>query len=98
MGRKRVSIRGSRIQVFRGTKTKTMSGHSKAMLMKNKRGKVVTKKSHSAGLKQYKKNGLAKWTAACTKARKKLGIKGFKAVKKGTAYYKEAKKIYAASK
>merc|ERR1719192_923961 len=81
--KKRVSIRGSRIQVFRGTKAKTKSGHNKSMLMKNKRGKIVTKKSHSAGMKQYKKNGLNKWTAACMKARKKLNIKGFKAIKKG---------------
>merc|ERR1711879_32222 len=94
--KKRQTIRGSKSQVFKGTKTKT-SGHTKDMLMKNKRGKIVTKKAHKAGMRQYKKNGLSKWTSACMKARKKLGIVGFKAVKKGTAYYKEARKFYDAS-
>merc|ERR1711973_16732 len=93
--KKRVSIRGSKQQVWNGTKKKTKtSGHTKSQLMKNKRGKLVTIKSHKAGQKQYKQNGLSKWTSACMKARKKLGIVGFKAVKKGTAYYKEARKIY----
>merc|ERR1712066_166687 len=35
--------------VFRGTKEKTQGGLKKADLMKNKYGKVVTKKSHARG-------------------------------------------------
>merc|ERR1712066_978043 len=56
--------------VFRGTKEKTQGGLKKADLMKNKYGKVVTKKSHARGQKN-------KWAQACSKARKALGIKGF---------------------
>jgi len=62
--------------------------------MKNKRGKIVSKKSHANGKRVYKKNGLAKWTKAFMQARKNLGIKGFVACKKGTKFYKEAMKIY----
>merc|ERR1719461_1463422 len=64
--------RGKRAKssVFRGTKEKTASGLKKSDLMRNKAGKVVTKKSHNRGLKN-------KWTQACSKARKALGIKGF---------------------
>jgi len=96
---RKVSIRGSKSQVFRGSRQKTKtSGQTKKDLMKNKRGKIVSKKSHKNGLKVYKRNGLAKWTNAFMEARKNLGITGFVACKKGTAFYKEAKKIYEASK
>merc|ERR1711977_353132 len=56
--------------VFRGTKTSTVGGLTKASLMRNKNGKIVTK------------------------ARKALNVKGFVAVKKGTALYKKAKEFY----
>merc|ERR1711978_61223 len=93
--RRRASVRGSRSQVFRGTREKVKTtGQTKADLMQNKRGKVVSKKAHSAGKRAYKRNGLAKWTAACMKARKALGLKGFVACKKGTKYYKMAKSFY----
>jgi hypothetical protein len=38
------------------------------MLMKNSRGRVVTKKSHAMGKKAYKL--ISAWTEACQKARK----------------------------
>merc|ERR1712217_251039 len=92
---RKVSIKGSKIQVFRGTKQKTKSsGQTKTMLMKNKRGKIVSKKAHAKGLRTYKKNGLAKWTKAFMQARKNLKIKGFVACKKGTKFYKEAMRLY----
>jgi hypothetical protein len=90
-----VSIRGSKSQVFRGVRLKTKTaGQTKSELMKNKRGKIVSKKSHANGKKVYKKNGLAKWTKAFMQARKNLGLTGFVACKKGTKFYKEAMKIY----
>merc|ERR1712156_279976 len=92
---RKVSVRGSKAQVFRGSRMKTKSsGQTKSDLMKNKRGKIVSKKSHANGKKVYKKNGLAKWTKAFMQARKNLGIKGFVACKKGTKFYKEAMKLY----
>jgi len=91
------TIRGSKYQVFKGSKLKTKtSGQTKGMLMKNKRGKIVSKKSHANGKRVYKQNGLAKWTKAFMKARKNLGIKGFVACKKGTKFYKEAMRLYKA--
>merc|ERR1711964_675440 len=74
--------------VFRGTKEKTASGLKKSDLMRNKRGKVVSKKHHATGGKRY--SNIKGWIAAVQKARSQLGIKGFCAIKKGTALYKLA--------
>merc|ERR1712173_123054 len=93
--RRRVSIRGSRAQVFKGTRMKVKTtGQTKADLMKSKSGKIVSKKAHSAGKKAYKKNGLGKWTKAFMQARKNLKIKGFVPCKKGSKFYKEAMRLY----
>merc|ERR1719420_2904406 len=78
--------------VFRGTKAKTLSGLTKGDLIKNKRGKIVTKKQVAHGKKAY--SNIKGWTTACQKARKALGIKGFVAIKKGSALYKKAKEFY----
>merc|ERR1712038_642183 len=97
--KKRVSMRGTRAQVFRGTKAKVKTtGHTKKDLMRNKRGKIVSKVSHRAGLRTYKRNGLANWNKALLNARNTLGHKGFVAVKKGTPLYDETMKIYLLSK
>merc|ERR1711998_401325 len=55
----------------------------KADLTKNRNGRVVSKKASAAS----KKNP---WIAACNAARKALGVKGFVAIKKGSALYKKA--------
>merc|ERR1712192_379457 len=79
---KRVSkiAKGKRAKyaVFVGRKEKTVGGIKKADLMKNKNGKIVTKKSSARG----KKN---KFMNAVIAARKALGIKGFQAVGGKTA-------------
>merc|ERR1719213_773651 len=82
----------ARSVVFRGTKSKTLTGLTKGDLIKNKRGKIVTKKSVAAGKKAY--SNIKGWTAAVAKARKALGIKGFVAIKKGPPFYKKAKEFY----
>merc|ERR1712066_1210242 len=57
-----------------GRKEKTVGGLKKSDLIKNKNGKVVSKKRHAFA----KKHGrIQKWTGAVVKARKALGIKGF---------------------
>ena len=89
---RRVRVRGSRGQVWRGSRHHTNSGHTKSMLMKNKNGKIVTKKSHAAGKRSFK--NIRGWTQAVSKARKALGITGFCAVKKGTALYNKAREFY----
>ena len=78
--------------VFRGTKTSTVGGLTKSSLMRNKNGKIVSKKASANGKKAYAR--IKGWTAAVTKARKALNVKGFVAVKKGTALYKKAKEFY----
>merc|ERR1712159_387963 len=77
--------------VFRGNKEKTATGMTKADLIKNKYGKIVSKKRSALA----KKNNFIKgWTTAVQKARKALGLKGFVAIKKGSALYKKAKEFY----
>ena len=89
---RRVRVRGTKRQVWAGTRQKTKSGHEKSLLMKNKAGKIVTKKSHAAGKRAFK--NIRGWTQAVSKARKALGITGFCAVKKGTPLYKKAREFY----
>merc|ERR1719305_129808 len=69
--------------VFRGTKVKTSGGLKKTDLMRNKNGKVVSKKSSAAGKKAYAK--IREWTDAVSKARKALSLRGFVAVNGKTA-------------
>merc|ERR1712098_428396 len=70
--KKSIIAKGKRAKssVFRGTKVKTSSGLKKSDLVKNKNGKVVSKKASARGQKN-------KWAAAFKKARKDLGIRGF---------------------
>ena len=82
---------GSRAAVLHGTFEKTTGGLTSASLMKNKYGKIVSKK---ASLRAKKNNFIKGWTTAVQKARKALGLKGFVAIKKGSALYKKAKEFY----
>merc|ERR1712207_52175 len=84
-------------QVLKGKKVKTSGGLTKDMLMKNKRGKVVSKKRHAVGARIYK--AVKKWTECVVSARKALGLKGFVAINgkkpEGKALYAKAKALYA---
>merc|ERR1711904_693853 len=83
--------------VFKGKKEKTSSGHKKSDLMKNSRGKIVTKKSNAAGKRSYAR--IRDWTLACSKARKALSLRGFVAINgktaQGRALYAKAKSFYS---
>jgi hypothetical protein len=46
---------GSRAEVFHGTAMHTAGGLKKKDLMKNKYGRIVSKKAHSMAKKTYKK-------------------------------------------
>merc|ERR1711897_81441 len=87
--------------VFRGSKEKTVGGLTKDKLVKNKSGKVVSKKASQGSKKRYAGSGAQKWAKACSQARKALGIKGFAAIggksAQGKALYAKAKAIYKAS-
>merc|ERR1719164_398621 len=79
--------RFAKVMVFRGSKAKTVGGLTASALTKNKHGRVVSKKRSAQSKKSL-------WIAAVQKARKALGLKGFVAIKKGSALYKKAKELY----
>merc|ERR1711907_234389 len=82
-----------RAVVFHGNKEKTYTGLTKGDLMKNSRGKIVSKKASAAAKKRYA-TGIKGWVVAVQKARKALGVKGFVAIKKGSALYTKARELY----
>merc|ERR1711904_460945 len=88
--KKKVSARTARRQVFAGLMDHTMSQAKlkKGDLIKNKRGKVVSKKNHARGWKNP-------WMVAVVAARKASDIKGLCMVKKGTPLYQKAKELMA---
>ena len=63
--------------VFRGTKVKTSGGLKKGDLVRNKRGKVVSKKASARSKSSKGGKAIMKWGAAFKQARKALGVKGF---------------------
>merc|ERR1712127_739971 len=79
---------------FRGGNTHGGTSLKKADLFKNKRGKIVSRKASARSKKNFAKSALGKWSAAFSKARKELGIKGFVACKKGSALYKKTRELY----
>ena len=87
--KKSVIAKGKRAKssVWRGTKQKTVGGLTKANLRKNKRGKVVSAKASNRAKNSKAGKRIAAWGAAVKAARKQLGIKGFKPVKKGSVRY-----------
>merc|ERR1711879_171962 len=88
----------AKANVFAGYKVKTAGGLAKGDLIKNKRGKIVSKKAAAAGKKRYAAS-LAQWTKACQQAKKALNITGFAVIggttPQGKAIYAKAKAIYA---
>merc|ERR1719433_2664142 len=96
---KRVSViakgKMARSTVFRGKKEKTKGGMTKAMLIKNKNGKIVSKKASAHAKKMYATSGAKKWAEALRAARKALSIKGFVAIGGKTA---QGKALYAKTK
>merc|ERR1712083_763860 len=96
---KRVSViakgKRARTSVFHGTKEKTQSGMTKAMLIKNKNGRIVSKKASARAKKVYATSGAKKWAEALRAARKALNIKGFVAIGGKTA---QGKALYAKTK
>merc|ERR1712066_1019810 len=96
---KSVIAKGKRgkASVFSGRKQKTVSGLTKDKLMKNKAGKVVSKKASAAAKARYVKNGLKAWADAVKKARKELNLTGFVAIggksAAGKALYAKAKSL-----
>jgi len=79
--------------VLRGGKEKTSGGLTQSMLMRNKRGRVVSKKSSTAGKKAFK--NISDWVSSVKAARKALSFSGFVAINGKTH---QGKALYAKSK
>lgn len=47
---------GTKIEVYKGKAKKTRGNLTKDDLMKNKRGRIVSKKQYEAGVKRYQEN------------------------------------------
>merc|ERR1711979_153512 len=97
--KKRVSkiAKGKRAMaaVFRGSKEKTSGGMTKAKLVKNKHGKIVSRAASLRAKKSFASSGLKAWCDAVKAARKALNIKGFVSVGGKTA---TGKALYAKAK
>merc|ERR1712096_454337 len=85
--------KNARAVVMRGNKEKTSTGMTKSDLMKNKRGKIGSKKQ-SANAKKRFASTVGPWIQAVKKARAALKLKGFVAIKKGSPLYIKAKEFY----
>merc|ERR1712182_82546 len=83
----------AKAMVLRGTKAKTTGVLTASDLIRNKAGKIVSKKKSATAKKAFK-NTVGPWCQALAKARKALKITGFVAVNKGTPLYAKAKELY----
>merc|ERR1719159_1947435 len=72
------SGRLARSVVFRGSKERTKTGLTREMLMRNKRGKIVSKRQSAAGKRKYQ--NIKDWVDALMKARSSLNLKGYVSV------------------
>merc|ERR1719265_1910276 len=88
--KKSVIAKGKRakVSVFKGTKAKASGGLKKGDLVKNKSGKIVSKKASLRAKASKSGKKVLAWNKAFMAARKQMGIKGFKPCKKGSALYK----------
>merc|ERR1712039_357357 len=87
MKKKPISASLARRRLFAGKLTKSKGGLSKSDFVKNKAGRIVSKKASL----RAKKNP---WIAACKAARAALHVKGFTVIKKGSPLYIKAKELY----
>merc|ERR1712118_130804 len=82
---------------LRGTKEKTVGGLNKDALMRNKRGKVVSKKASALGKQRFR--NIEAWVSSVVAARKALQVTGFVAINgkslQGKALYVKSKALCA---
>lgn len=97
--RQPLSRKMARAVAFRGGDTEGMTRLGKDDLIRNKYGKIVSKRASEAAAKRVKDGvGIGKWTQAVKRARDELGLTGFVPVKKGSEVYERAQKYYKAEK
>merc|ERR1719148_358626 len=101
MKAKRVSkiARGrmAKVLVLRGRKERTVGGLRQDALIKNFRGKVVSKRASAHGKRMYRH--IEPWSISVTQARQSLHVTGFVAVNgrslAGKALYVKSKALYS---
>jgi len=90
----------AKAMVLHGKKEKTVGGLTKESLIKNKRGKVVSKRKSASGKRSFKH--IESWVDSVVGARKALNVSGFVAINgaslQGKALYVKSKALYTASK
>lgn len=85
---------GSRVQVFHGTAKKTAGGLTKADLMLNKQGEIVSK-VNSARAKDIESPMMKMWRDSVQTVQRRPAYVGkFNKLKKGTPFYKEVMALY----
>mmetsp|Transcript_47122 Transcript_47122/g.84864 ORF Transcript_47122/g.84864 Transcript_47122/m.84864 type:complete len:125 (+) Transcript_47122:54-428(+) len=90
--------RMAKVLVMRGAKEKTSGGLKKDALMKNRNGKIVSKRKSAQGKKNFAK--IEQWVQCIAEAREKLHLTGFSAINgkttAGKALYAKTKALYTA--
>merc|ERR1719335_57786 len=85
--------------VFRGSREKTVGGLTKDSLMKDKRGKIVSKRNNAKGKRAFK--NVETWVEAFVQAREMLRVEGFHAINgktlQGKALYYKTKALRTAN-
>merc|ERR1719281_235051 len=85
--------------VFRGSREKTTGGLTRDSLMRNKRGKVVSKRQNAKGKRAFK--NVETWVEAFVQAREMLRVEGFHAINRktlqGKALYYKTKALRTAN-
>merc|ERR1712139_146395 len=85
--------------VFRGSKEKTVGGLTRDSLMRNKRGKVVSKRQNAKGKRAFK--NIETWTESFMQAREMLRVEGFHAINgktlQGKSLYYKTKALRTAN-
>merc|ERR550537_1807722 len=88
----------ARALVLRGSKEKTVGGLTKNQLIKNKRGKIVSKKASAQGKKRYTQ--IENWVESYMAARAALKVSGFVSINgksiQGKALYVKTKALLMA--
>merc|ERR1719254_218704 len=79
--------------VFRGSKEKTVGGLRREELVRNKRGKIVSKRASALGKRRFK--NIEAWLESVMSARKALQMTGFVAINGKTV---QGKALYVKSK
>merc|ERR1712146_655684 len=85
----------ARAMVLKGSREKTVGGLTRDALIRNKRGKIVSKKAAAQGKRNFR--NIQDWTSSVVAARKALQVTGFVAINgkslQGKALYVKSKAL-----